>query len=39
MTILKTVDFMSVELRGEYANHGIELVLKAMGLGEMTRRK
>lgn len=39
MTILKTVDFMSVELRGDYANHGTELVLKAMGLGEMTRRK
>lgn len=32
---LQTVGCMRVELRGEYGNHGIELVLKAMGLGEI----
>ena len=29
---------MSLELGGEYGNHGIEMAPKAMGLGEMTKR-
>lgn len=36
---LQVFGCMSVEIRGAYGNPGIELVLKAMVLGEMTKRK